>query len=155
MSRCDAGNTLRAARVAREARDFLSRSASSSRACFQIGVQVVFGPIRAGRGEKRTGIADHALHALPALDNGNQNKCRWEHNMNSLSTFRGRLAQVRFDHRFARDFAADAIADPALPDPASWGELAVYLRESGACRAATVGAMIAWRSLRASKTPDP
>lgn len=70
------------------------------------------------------------------------------------STFRERLAHAGLDHRFARDFAADALADPSLPDAASWGELAAYLRANGACRNATLGAMIAWRRIREMNPAD-
>lgn len=67
MSRYDAVDTQRAARVAREARDLLFRSFSDpSRPRFQIGVQVPFGPTQAGRGEKDGDSGSRASRASRA-----------------------------------------------------------------------------------------
>ena len=81
--------------------------------------------------------------------------------MNDINTrspsshFREHLTSAQFDHRFARDFAVDALADDSLPDVSSWTELSRYLRHCGACRAAVVGAIYAWRQYRGSLPSDP
>lgn len=71
-------------------------------------------------------------------------------NSNAIS-FRHHLATAAPSHPFARDFAHDALDDPEMPEPASWPELRAYLRQCGACRHAVVGAMLAWRSYRATR----
>ncbi|BDI61806.1 hypothetical protein MACH05_23660 [Qipengyuania nanhaisediminis] len=64
--------------------------------------------------------------------------------------FREHLAAGEFAHRFARDFAKDALGDPDMPEISSWSELHSYLGLCGACREAVVGAALTWRSFRAS-----
>lgn len=80
-----------------------------------------------------------------------------EHSMSMVAkreTFRHHLASMSIPHRFARDFAHDALGDPDLPEPGSWSELRAYLRDCGACRPAVIGAALAWRSYRAKLAFD-
>ncbi|MES2300876.1 MAG: hypothetical protein V4521_02185 [Pseudomonadota bacterium] len=65
--------------------------------------------------------------------------------MNNMMPFKQYLAGACFDHPFARDFAADALADNTFGDFTRWRELSGYLSQCRACRAAIIGAIIGLR----------